>query len=51
MKDNIKETNESFTNQLLQLAESMQHTPSTGDEQDPAEKEEHCQKQQRKNEP
>jgi hypothetical protein len=46
MKNNIKETNESFTNQLLQLAEPMQHTPSTGDEQNPAEKEEDCQKQQ-----
>jgi hypothetical protein len=46
IKDNIKETNESFTNPLLQSVDPLQHTLSTGLEQHPAEKEEHCQKQQ-----
>jgi hypothetical protein len=46
IKDSIKEINESFTNQSIQAADPMHHTPSTGLEQLPAETEEHCQKQQ-----
>jgi hypothetical protein len=46
IKDSLKETNESFTNPLIQAADSMRHTPSTGLEQHPVEKAEYCQKQQ-----
>jgi hypothetical protein len=46
IKDRIKEINESFTNPLLQSADPMHHTLSTGLEQHPAEKAEYCQKQQ-----
>jgi hypothetical protein len=46
IKDSTKEINESFTNPLLQLADPMHHTLSTGLEQHPAEKEDYCQKQQ-----
>jgi hypothetical protein len=46
MKDSIREINESFNNPLIQAAESMRHTPSTGLEHHPAEIEEYCQKQQ-----
>jgi uncharacterized HAD superfamily protein len=46
IKDSIKEINESFTNPLLQSADPMHHTLSTGLEQHPAEKAEYCQKQQ-----
>jgi hypothetical protein len=46
IKDSIKEINESFTNPLLQSTDPKQHTLSTGLEQHPVEKEEHCQKQQ-----
>jgi hypothetical protein len=46
IKDSIKEINESFTNPLLQSADPMHHTLSTGLEQHPAETDEHCQKQQ-----
>jgi hypothetical protein len=46
IKDSIKEINESFTNSLLQSTDPKWHTRSTGLEQHPVEKEEHCQKQQ-----
>jgi hypothetical protein len=46
IKDSIKEINESFINLLLQSTDPKQHTLSTGLEQHPVEKEEHCQKQQ-----
>jgi hypothetical protein len=46
IKDSIKEINESFTNSLLQSTDPKWHARSTGLEQHPVEKEEHCQKQQ-----
>jgi hypothetical protein len=46
IKDSLKEINESFTNPLLQSADLMHHTRSTGLEHHPAEKTEYCQKQQ-----
>jgi hypothetical protein len=46
IKDNLNETNESFTNPLLQSADLMHHTLSTGLDHHPAEKAEYSQKQQ-----